>query len=411
MRGSLLSLIVVVGCAGAEDPARLPLRWVRSYDGDTWDRARAGLWWQLGNLGALPPVGEQGIQVAAHDDDAVRFTLDLGQVGLPPDATDALVTASAFVAETDEVRLFGGLDLGAYFLGTLYEPWTYYAVTGACGDVADWREARTGGEPLAEYAITKSLLLDGDRLDAFVAHPDGVGEIAHLVAEGEGSIQRGTFVPGETESIDVMPNGMLRYAVYDEGGDLAPWARTADVGQPGRCMWCHEDHLQPGYASNPGAARYVPTKAFLRELEAQQADVAALRAQLQTALVYDPPDAHELGELLTETWLNPSPGRLAREWGVTEEQVRAALAAVGAEGHPNSEHPQLGSDLVTRAEAHGAFQVLLADAADDPGSPLRGARSFSPVQVLPSARDAAAAPLTWGDPASLRCLSSADSGG
>lgn len=409
MRGSLLPLIFVAGCAEADDPAVVPLRWVRAYDGDSWERARAGLWWQLGNLGALPPVGEPAIQVHEQDPDAVRFTLDLGQVGLSADASAALVEASAFVAETDEVRLFGGLDLGAYALRTLYEPWTYYVVTGACRDAADWREARTGGAPLAEYAITKSLLLDGDRLDAFTAHPAAVADIAHLVAEGEGSIHRGTFVPGETESIDVMPNGMLRYAVYDEGGELAPWARTAEVGQPGRCMWCHEDHLQPGYASNPGAPRYVPTEVFLRELDAQQAEVVALRAQLQTALVYDPPDAHEVGELLTETWLQPSPARLAREWGVGEDQVRAALAAVGAEGHANPEHPQLGGDLVHRAEADRAFAVLLVELGDE--GAFRGAGSFSPVEALPTARDAADAPLTWGAATSLRCVSSADGEG
>lgn len=403
-----------VGCTDAgdvADPQVVPLRWVRAYDGDSWERARAGLWWQLGNLGALPPVGEPGILVQEQDADAVRFTLDLGQVGLSDDAEDALVAASAFVAEADEVRLFGGLDLGVYFLRTLYEPWTYYSVTGACGDVADWRQARTGGDPVAEYAITKSLLLAGDRLDAFTAHPAAVGGIAHLVAEGEGSIQRGTFVPGETESIDVMANGMLRYAVYADSGELAPWASLAAVGPPGRCMWCHEDHLQPGYASNPGAARYVPTEAFLRELDAQQAAVAALRSELQTVLVYDPPDAHEVGELLTETWLQPSPERLAREWGVGVDQVRAALAAAGAEGHANPEHPQLGDDLVHRAEADEALGIVLAELADDAGSPFGGQTSFSPVDALPSAREAADTPLTWGDPSALRCLASTDSGG
>ena len=250
----------------AEDPGDVPslpvpLRWVRGYEGDTWESARAGIWWQLANLGAVPPADERAVSVVSATADEVRFTLDLEAVGFSEAALPPVADAVAFVATTDEHAFYGGLDLGAFFLRTLYEPWHYYAITGACGKDAAWSAAHLPPDPAA-YAITESLLVDGERLDHYTEAPGSTAAIAHLVEEGIGAIADGSFEAVETESIDVLPNGMLRYAVYDEAGELAPWGQASPAGQPGRCLWCHEDHLQPGLASNPGAEGYVPTATF-----------------------------------------------------------------------------------------------------------------------------------------------------
>lgn len=380
----------------------VPLRWVRGYEGDTWEQAQAGLWWQLANLGALPPADGAGLSVARADADEVQFTLDLDAVGFPEAALPAVHDAVGFVAGTDEVAVFGGLDLGAFFLKTLYEPWHYYAITGACGARDDWTAAHLAPDP-ARYAITESLLVAGDRLDQYTPAPASPAAVAHLVEEGEGAIADGSFVPVETESIDILPNGMLRYAVYDDAGEVRPWGEASPAGQPGRCMWCHEDHLQPGLATNTGVEGYVATADFLAEIDAQTDAVAVLRAGLSTALVWDPPDAHEDGELFTETWLLPSPGRLAREWAVDEGRVRDALDAVGATWTAHPEYPDFG-ELVSRADAERAFAALLPTLDADADWPYAGTgTAFAPVETLPSAREPAEAPLVWGDPGALRC--------
>ncbi len=391
------------GDPGTTAPSfQVPLRWVRGHDADTWDSARAGIWWQLANLGAVPPVDEQAVSVLSVDEDEVRFTLDLEAVGFPEAALPAVADAVAFVATTEETALYGGLDLGAFFLRTLYEPWHYYAITGACGQDAAWEAAHLAEDPAA-YAVTDSLLVKGDRLDHYTAPPASVAAIAHLVEEGTGSIADGTFEARETESIDVMPNGMLRYAVYDDAGDLAPWGEASPAGQPGRCLWCHEDHLQPGLASNAGAEGYVPAATFVADIAAQTDAVAALRAGLATAVYFDPPDAHEHGELLTETWLLPSPGRLAREWFLDETVVAEALTAAGVPTTTNPEYPSFG-DLVTRDDANRVFAALLPGLVADPTHPFYGRpATFTPVATLPSAREPAEAPRVWGDADALGC--------
>ncbi len=384
------------------DPLVVPLRWVRGYEGDTWAAARTGVWWQLAHLGAVPPPDEPGLTVVSESEDEVRFTLDLAAVGFPEPALGAVTEAVAFVPTTDEQGLYGGLDLGAFFLRTLYEPWHYYRVTGACGTDAAWRAAHLAPDP-AVYAITDSLLVDGDRLNQYTRAPSEMADIAHVAEEGPGSIADGTFAPIESESIDLLPNGMLRYAVYDASGVLQPWATASPAGQPGRCMWCHEDHLQRGLETNPGVEGYVQAAEFVADVDAQTAVIATLRAGLPTAVYADPVVAHAQGELLTETWLLPSPGRLAREWFVDEARVADALAAAAVPTTTDPEYPEFGA-LVTRADADRVFAELLPTLVADPAHPLYGKpAAYTPVETLPSAREAATAPLVWGDPATLPC--------
>jgi len=405
-------LLLLLACGDRTAPAddtsgtepgdlRVPLRWVRASDTDDWLQARAGLYWQLANLGAVPPRGDPGLLVLVADEDRVDFTLDLGAVGFPDAALPALAEAVAFVAETDEVALMGGLDTGAFFLRTLYEPWHYYAITGACAERDAWRELHLAPDP-ALYAITESWLVEGDRLDHYTAAPPEVADIAHFVEEGPGDIQEGSFDPVEGESIDVLPNGALRYAVYDEAGGLLPWGLHSPAGQPGRCLWCHEDHLQRGDKAN-GADGYVTAEVFLAEIDTQTAAIEALRASLDTDVWADPVADHEDGEILTEMWLHAPPGRLAREWYTDEATVQAALDAEGLTTSVNDEYPEVGP-VVTRADAERVFDALLPVLAAEPGHPFEGwTGPYVPVETLPSAREPAEAPLDWGDPDQLRC--------
>lgn len=355
-----------------EAPLVVPLRWIPGADGLGWDEARAGLWWALSNLGAAPPADEAGLVVEAEGDDGVTFTLDLGAVGFPaarlPAVEAAVVPVRARAMEA------GAVDLGPFLLGTLYDPGRYYAITGACPTLEAWRAARQAPDP-GRYAVTLSLLVAGDRLVTFNPAPvvddaDPVGALAELgwlAEEGEGSLADGSFAASEYETVDLMANGQQRYAVYDATGALRAAGAESPAGQPGKCMWCHELHVQTGTPDNPSAEGYTSYAEFAAEVAAAEALLASAREATPNAVDWAY-TTHEWAEHLTRGYLEPSAGRVAREWGVSVAEVEAE----GLPTHDNAEFPEWGP-LYDRVD------VDLARAAREPG--------WAPLATPPSDRE------------------------
>ncbi len=357
-----------------EDPLVVPLWWIPGADALTWDEARAGMWWGLSNLGAAPPADEGALTGIEQTDEGVTFTLDLGAAGFPPARLPAVAAALAPVRAAAAIE--GPVDLGRFLLATLYDPGRYYAITGACPTVEAWRAARQAPEP-GLYAVTVSLLVEGHRLvelnpapappasDPFASDP--LSELGWLASEGEGSLADGTFEALEFETVDVMPNGQQRFAVYDADGALRAAGAESRAGQPGKCMWCHELHVQRGTSTNPSAEGYLPYEAFEAEVEAAEALLATARAGTPSAVDWAY-DTHEWAEKLTLALLEPSPERVAREWGVSVDTVHAE----GLPTHPHGEFSEWGP-LYDRAD------VDRARADREPG--------WAPLPTPPSDRD------------------------
>lgn len=345
-------ILLLAGCAAdhVPDPGRVPLRWVRGHDGETWRDARAGLMWSLSLLGAEPPAdGSALARVDAGADDAT-FILDLAAAGFDDRARAAMEDAVAPLLASEEVDQAGHMDLGRFLMWTLYAPGRYYGVTGACPTRAGWEADTLVAEP-ARYGVTTSFLVEGQRWVRFNPGPADVGGIGLLAIEGEGELD-GNFVETEYETVDVMPNGQQRYAVYDADGDLIAAAAETPAGQPGKCMWCHEVGIQRGSPENAGVEGALSFDAFAGEAAAMDAVLAAWRGARATETDWSTYEVHEHGELIALQFLRPPPDRVAREWGVS----RAEVDALGLPSAEDPEHPELGP-LLWRADVDAAADL------------------------------------------------------
>ncbi len=373
----LLPLAACAPADEADDPLVVDLAWYGDAPG-SWDEARAGLWWALSNLGAAPT--DEAALVVTEEGDAVALTLDLAAVGFPEDRLPDVADAVAPVKAWSE----GPVDLGRFLMATLYEPGRYYAITGACATLGEWRAARQAAEP-ALYAVTVSQLVPGDRLvELNVAPTDGdvdgaVGSLAWLASEGEGSLEDASFAAHEFETVDVMANGQQRFAVYDGDGELRAAAALSAAGQPGKCMWCHEGNVQRGTPENPSAPGYLDHAAFVAEVEAAEAWMAAARATVPA--VDFSAATHEWAEQLSVGFLEPSPERVALEWGVSVDEVRAE----GLPTHENAEYPDLGerydrADVdAARARREPGWAPLDTPSSDREAAPDRALAGASPA--------------------------------
>lgn len=332
-------MILLLGCV-TQEPA--PYRWVRGYEGETPEIAQAGLRWALSLMGSS---ADDVVWLGDDDEAQVWF-----------DGLDAEVHAEVDADLASERDLRGSADLGRFLMLSLYDPERYYRLVDAPQNFIEV------SEPWLTYNVTSSLLTATGRV---VRLPAGgceprCGPVELTVQEGTGLFKADGFRVGELERIDLMPNGQQRFMVYDADGQRIS-SSDGPAGPPGRCMWCHEDHLMRGVPEqNPAVGGGISGARFDRRLADLTEQMQAIRS-LTPAVNWDEPVVHEYAELLVFSFLNPSADRLGREWTRTPDAVARALSDLIPVQDP--EFPQLGL-LYERAAADAVLAPLWGDGWD-----------------------------------------------
>jgi hypothetical protein len=344
----LLVLMGFAGCADGVGPASEPrdvieLRWLKAYPRETRADVETGLLWGLSLLGAQLPRGAQVIRWHGE-----RITLDLHRAQVLEASLPAWRRLVAAMKASGEYRTHGALDVGRFLAIALGDSDTYYSLTGASLHYAQARE-RHRFDP-RPAAIVKSAVAHGSRrIDIAIA--DDAMQMAFVAFEGTGSLADGSFVAREIEVMDMMPNGQLRFALYELDGRLKPAAsrELTTAGKPAKCMWCHESGLQPTYLEYPAVSGSYTRREFDALIGQRQELLDRYRKRLATQIDYRERQDHTFAELLYLSFEEPSRERLAREWGVTVE--RAAELLRGKATHAQEEFRYLGEQLYRRADA------------------------------------------------------------
>ncbi len=323
---------------------KIKLRWSKAHPDESWPHIRTGLIWSLSYLGATLPTGS--LDKATDWIDDRHFILDLKQLGFSENALENLHPLLTTLKDSEEYEKMGGIDLGRFFMYTLHSSWHYYAITGVEQRLENFHQRHRLQNPV-HYLLSSSGVAKEQRIISFNI-PQKWEDIAFVGKEAEGKTIHLNVPPEAFETIDLMPNGQLRFALYGKNGTLESHADTSltEAGKPGKCQWCHEKHLQPIFYPTEDLPQSIKKEEFLEYVSQAQSLIDQYRTTLQTDITYQNPQDHTYAELLYITFLEPSLERVANEWGMSAEEVAAKLASFPTHGY--REFPHLGQQLYHR---------------------------------------------------------------
>jgi hypothetical protein len=202
-----------------------------------------------------------------------------------------------------------------------------------------------------------------------IAEGSTVANIAFVAHEGTGSIPQDTFDAQEREVLEVMANGQLRFALYDEDGALelaADHALTA-AGKPSKCLWCHETELSRPFKGRSSVPGYASLGAFEQLIAGRTQELRVARSKLASRVDFTHTQDHTYAELLYITFYEPSAERVAREWNVSVDRAREALS--GLPTHAHHEFDFLGPQLYRRSDVDARMPYGVLEPPTDPREP------------------------------------------
>ncbi len=368
---SLIFTLICSSCQHNEElktaieTREITLKWNQAYSTETREQIDIGIRWYLSFLGATLPTetSMKGIDWVASD----KVTLHFSELGFTEEAIRALERIAQEVKKSEEYQKNGFVDIGRWIMLTLNSSHHYYAITGVYKTYDEFRNAYSFRD--SSFVTEESTVSKNNRkinLPSFF----GIGNGGFIANEGIGSIRNGTFVKHANEVFDIMPNGQLRFAVYDESGKLKTSSDTmySDAGKPAKCLWCHEVNIQPPHGATIDVPGYYSINTFKSIVMQNMEILGKYRAKLTRGVDFSQRQAHTQTELLYITFMEPSAMKLAGEWGISEQEVKTRLRSLAT--HQYGEFPFLG-ELYYRNEVEpfAPFNVLkVPDFAREPST-------------------------------------------
>lgn len=357
----LLPLFALLGgftCGEPPPPApvhdlTLVMRWNKAYETETWFAVREGLRWSFSFLGATLPKGsfDKAVPVA----DSLPFRIDLKTLGFSEPAQAALAVICDSIRSSPEYQRDQSIDLSRFVVLTLGSSWHYYRITGVATTLNEFIERHHLEQP-QQFGVTQSAVAKHHRLLQFGTDTSDMLSAGFLAVEGRGDLQKGTFVADAYEAFDILPNGQLRFAVYDVKGNLIAGSPTAHgaAGKPAKCLWCHEIVISPLFVPNTPVPGLMSNETFHFWRDAFQRQLARYRDTLNDDLDYSKRQDHTYAELLYISFMEPSLLRLSQEWNLS---TAAAEQRIGKrETHVYDEFPFIGN-LYYRYHADSAAGI------------------------------------------------------
>ncbi|MCD6065519.1 MAG: hypothetical protein K0S33_345 [Bacteroidetes bacterium] len=336
-----------------EEKAVIRLSYTINFNYDAIDNKLEGLKWTLSYLGAALP--DSSFEKHCRAEEYRKIFVRFDSLGFSPEAVKVLTQLCDSLKNTAEYKEKNSIDIGEFIALTIGTSRHYYAITGVSPTFNDFtKNYFSGGEqvfPVLSSAVSKHHRRLRLHMDTAAL------KTAFVAEEGSGDIDKNTFVAELFEVFDVMPNGQLRFAIYDKDGQLTDGSPSyyGDVGKPAKCLWCHEQYIQPLFKHTPDVNGYMTEDAFTELVRKQMEVIAAYRKTLNSSLDYERTMEHMQMELLYISYMEPSRQKLSEEWDMEEEELKTLLAALPV--HEKTEFPFLGK-LYDRVAVHSFAPYL-----------------------------------------------------
>lgn len=307
----------------------LVLKWNKAYPDDTIDKSAIGLEWALSYCGAALPNAPYAIQVGTD-----KITIRASELGFDKDALEAIGKLHRKIALSEEYQANKSIDLGRYVALLIGASEHYYAITGIPKHLdlllAKYELSETKGY------VDNSAVSHEHRIIRFSQQQ----QLRQIFVATE--IDSVTGQPFEYETIDIMPNGQLRYGVFDVAGNRINNADAAhsDAGKPAKCMWCHESIIQPLFTPQRDLSGFLTFLQLKQRLAQDNQAFHEQKAALETGVDFLKKTQHTNTELLYIAFMEPSVERLSREWAMPVAQVEQLLLDLPT--HTHKEFPFLG---------------------------------------------------------------------
>ncbi len=325
-------------CKPEKKSGEIRLRWVKAYPAETWENVKTGLYWSLSYLGAT--LDSAYVNEIIVREDSTHFKLDLLKAGFDQQALNAFGVIIDSLERTAEFERFNAIDLARFLVLTEHSSWHYYEITGVAITLNEFYKRHNATDE-REFHVYNSGVAKHHRKIRFATGASAL-DMAWIAEEGTGSLDSGTFVRKNFEVFDIMKNGQLRFAVYDEFGELmvSSPSELSAAGKPSKCIWCHELVVQPLFFETPEPAKGISIAAFGLLVDSTQKQLENYRKRLHSVIDFSQKQAHTQGELLYISFMEPSAFRIANEWEMDTLEVKSVMGKLGT--HVYAEFPFLG---------------------------------------------------------------------
>lgn len=308
----------------------LNLFYTLNYADDSWQKQRTGFLWVLSYLGAELPEGS--FDKSMEWIDSSRFKLNFNSLGFNEKALEVLGSISDSLKTTPYYLKYKRIELGQFIALTIGSSPHYYAITNTPSSYRQFLTTHDLSNP-SVFLVTKSTVAKHHRVIRYKTNPS-ILKATFVAEEGEGDINA-NFRPAFFETIDIMKNGQLHFAIYNDKGHLvnASPLELGNAGKPAKCMWCHEIVIQPLYEKTDSVKNSIGPQAFQRLVEKQNALLDTYRKTLHSDINFNNRQDHTLMELLYISYMEPSLKKLAKEWDIPEKELKAIVSGQSVHRH------------------------------------------------------------------------------
>lgn len=314
----------------------ITMRWFSgSFEQDE-KEMKTGLAWALSYLGAELPTGS--LDKAVQTKSNFTFEIDFSKVGFADEAVKAIAIIIDQIKSSSSYLEKGYIDLGRFVMLTLNSTNHYYQITRTPRDLTSFRNLYSFDNKSVRI-INSGISKVGRLIE--VANWTSINDIAYVSAEGRGNFSDGSFIKEEFEVMDFMPNGQLRFALYDTNGRLKAAADPllTAAGKPAKCIWCHEINIQPFFTENPvlEGSDFLSEEEFLNIRNQQTNVVDAYRSTLTSDIDFTQKQDHLFMEQIYIDFMEPSAERVADEFDISLNEAKELL-----DGLPTHTHEEFG---------------------------------------------------------------------